>query len=88
MVSKIQKIFLSEQIPLSLSPGYLFHFKMMLHIRDRPGSGLDFPIQAQTFFDLPGFFFDYRPRIRPRSINQTQEQAQAFQKFTHFIYKF
>uniref|UniRef100_A0A914LU13 Uncharacterized protein n=1 Tax=Meloidogyne incognita TaxID=6306 RepID=A0A914LU13_MELIC len=34
--------------------------------------------QAKAFFDLPGgfpgpgFFRSYRPRIRPRSINQTQ----------------
>jgi len=44
----------------------------MIDNRDRAGPGPRpdfFCTQAQAFFDLPGFFLDYRPRIRPRSIN-------------------
>jgi len=28
--------------------------------------------ESPGFFDLPGFFLDYRPRARPRSINKTR----------------
>jgi len=67
------------EIGLGLDQGLVFSCTQRLWAR----------VQAQAFFDLPGvflglgFFLDYRPRIRPRSRNQTQNPVTGpgFSKF-------